>query len=524
MTGTQRIPGVRDQGPEVRERLLTPDPRSLASELSAKELKNLDEVERLRQALIAVEQERAELLRLIREQSESLEARVLARTQELLTLNRLITAITSTLDLDQVLSLALAGILAHIPIEAGSLVLLDEARELAFIKVFPEDIASMLAPIRLKSGQGIVGWVVEHGQAVIVADASRDPRFCSSVDALTGFKTRSVLCVPMFARGQVTGAIELINKREGPFLPSDQDFLTSMAGSLALAIENARLYKETRKRLHELEQANRMLVETQNQLIRSEKLASIGQLTASVAHELNNPLGIILGYTQIALQDIDPDHPVADYLRTIERQTLRCKRIIGNLLGFARQSEPKAELADVRSIVEEALNVIAHELARSRIEVVREFAEGVPPIWVDVGQVQQVFFNIIQNAVHAMPDGGRLTIRVEERAGCVAIAFSDTGIGIPPENLGRIFDPFFTTKEQGKGTGLGLSVSYGIVTQHGGKIEVESQVGVGATFTVLLPAHTATSPVTIPPGGLEPPHPAPEAGALSPELRGPNTT
>ena len=516
MTGPLRIPGIKDQRPGVGERLLLPDPRSLASEA--------DEIERLRQALRAAEQENAELLRLIHEQNASLEARVQARTQELLTLNRLISAITSTLGLDQVLSLALGGILVHIPIEAGSLVLLDEAHELAFIKVFPEDIAPVLAPIRLKPGQGIVGWVVEHGQGVIVNDTSCDPRFYPSVDALTGFRTRSVLCVPMFARGQVTGAIELINKRKGPFLPSDQDFLTSIAGSLAMAVENARLYEETRKRLRELEQANRMLVETQNQLIRSEKLASIGQLTAGVTHELSNPLGIILGYAQIALQDIGPDHPLADTLQTIERQALRCKRIISDLLSFARQSEPKAELADVRTIVEEALNVIGHQLTQGRIEVVREFAPGVPAVWVDVGQIQPVFFNIIQNAIHAMPQGGRLTIRIEERAGRVAIAFTDTGIGIPPENLNRIFDPFFTTKEQGKGTGLGLSVSDGIVTRHGGKIEVESQVGAGATFTVLLPAHTLASPFSVPPGGLEPPHPAPEAGALSPELRGLSTT
>jgi len=227
VTGPLHIPCIRDQGAGVREQLLTPDPRSLASEV--------DEIERLRQALRAAEQENAELLRLIREQNAGLEARVQARTQELLTLNRLITAITSTLGLDQVLSLALGGILVHIPIEAGSLVLLDEAHELAFIKVFPEDIAPVLAPIRLKPGQGIVGWVVEHGQGVIVNDTSCDPRFYPSVDALTGFRTRSVLCVPMFARGQVTGAIELINKREGPFLPSDQDFLTSIAGSLAIA-------------------------------------------------------------------------------------------------------------------------------------------------------------------------------------------------------------------------------------------------------------------------------------------------
>ncbi len=481
----------------------------------------VDEIERLRTALRAAQEERTQLLRLIHEQNEEIDARVQARTEELMTLNRLITAMSATLDLDRVLTLALDGILEHIPIEAGSLLLLDGTRELVFVKVFPAEATPVIGPVRLKAGQGLVGWVVQHGEAIITVDAPHDPRFYPGIDALTGINTRSVLCVPLILRDQVIGAIELVNRRGGAFLPGDRDFLTAIAGSLAVAIENARLYEEAQRRLRELEHANRKLIEAQNQLIRSEKLASIGQLTAGVAHELNNPIGIILGFAQIASEDINPADPLASYLDTIERQALRCKRIISDLLGFARQSEPKVEVADVRRIVNDTLAVIEYQLTLSHINVVRNFAEEVQPVRVDTNQMQQVFLNIIQNAMQAMPQGGTLTIGVEQRADRVAIAFSDTGIGIPPENLNRVFDPFFTTKEAGQGTGLGLSVSYGIAARHGGKIEVESTVGAGTTFTVLLPAYIASPFLSVPPGGLEPPHPAPEAGALSSELRGP---
>lgn len=226
--------------------------------------------------------------------------------------------------------------------------------------------------------------------------------------------------------------------------------------------------------------------ETQEQLLQSEKLASIGQLAAGVAHEINNPIGVMLGFAQVLLKRVKEDDPTYKPLTTIEREGLRCKRIVQSLLDFARHSKPEPRRVNVNDVIDASLE-LSHQSTRSNIHLIKEYSPNLPPVLADINQLQQVFLNILLNAYDAMSNGGTLRIVTGLVMDRVDIAFSDTGVGIPPENLTRIFDPFFTTKEVGKGTGLGLSISYGIVEQHGGTIEVKSQVGEGSTFTVHLP-------------------------------------
>jgi two-component system, NtrC family, sensor kinase len=228
----------------------------------------------------------------------------------------------------------------------------------------------------------------------------------------------------------------------------------------------------------------------EEQIIQAEKLATVGQLAAGVAHEINNPLGGILLYGNLLIESTPADDPRRQNMQRIVTQAGRAREIVRGLLDFARQTPSTVERADLNRIIAETLALLERHPQFQNVQVRLE--ESPIPLWVriDSAKIQQVFVNILMNAVEAMRDGGTLVVRsgFSERPGFCRVAVTDTGCGIPPENIPHLFDPFFTTKEVGKGTGLGLAISYGIVKQHGGEIEVQSTVGAGTTFRVLLPA------------------------------------
>jgi two-component system NtrC family sensor kinase len=230
------------------------------------------------------------------------------------------------------------------------------------------------------------------------------------------------------------------------------------------------------------------LVAVQTQMAQSEKLASIGRLAAGVAHEINNPLGGILTFSMLALEDCDDDHPLKQSLEVIVKQTLRCRETVKGLLDFARQSSSTPSLTEVNSIVDKTLLLLENQTIFQNIRTVRKFSPNLPDVLIDAGQLQQVVINIVINAADAMEENGVLTIETckAPNAAEILLKISDTGKGIPEDILPLIFEPFFTTKKVGKGTGLGLSIVHGIVTRAGGKIEVASSAK-GATFTIRLP-------------------------------------
>lgn len=224
----------------------------------------------------------------------------------------------------------------------------------------------------------------------------------------------------------------------------------------------------------------------------TEKLASMGTLAAGVAHEINNPLAIILGFTDILLEKVQPGSDVSDILKTIEKQGLNAKRVVENLLSFARYKEQKQESINVNEGIESVLNVLGNTLVVNKISVKRQFEENLPAIIGDAGELQQVFINIINNAIYAMKNGGTLTITTKSFDEKVEIKIADTGCGIKEEHRKRVYDPLFTTKEVGKGTGLGLSVSYGIIKKQGGHITFDTKTKEesgeqGTTFIIDFP-------------------------------------
>ena len=236
------------------------------------------------------------------------------------------------------------------------------------------------------------------------------------------------------------------------------------------------------------------LKENQEQLIQAEKLTSLGQMAASIAHEVNNPLAGVLVYTQLLAKKIAGDtlskETALVYLSKMDSELTRSSKLIRNLLDFARQSTPTLRVIDTNQVIEQAFSLVGHQAELQGIQVIKELTPSLPKVMADFDQLQQVCANLILNAIQAMPDGGRLTLCTSvDGDGQLKIEVQDTGCGIPQENLRKLFTPFFTTKGKGKGVGLGLAVAYGIIQRHQGRIEVESEEGKGTTFTIYLKAH-----------------------------------
>lgn len=227
----------------------------------------------------------------------------------------------------------------------------------------------------------------------------------------------------------------------------------------------------------------------EKQMAQADKLASIGQLSAGIAHEINNPLGVILGYTQLLLRNEKTATDRYGDLKTIEKHVKNCKSIVKDLLNFSRSSKSEIKTTFINEAADDVLNFILHHSKLDGIDIVRNFDQSVPPMLLDEKKIRQVLINLLMNAGHAVGKKGNISLSTEylRQDNEVAIKVADTGCGIEKKNLTRIFDPFFTTKPTGEGTGLGLSVSYGIVKSHGGNILVESEPGKRTLFTVLLP-------------------------------------
>lgn len=299
-------------------------------------------------------------------------------------------------------------------------------------------------------------------------------------------RARAALLVPVFLEGQVAGVLVVGEKLSGEIFDGEEiDLLEMLAGQTGIAIENSGLYERLRSRLEELRQ-------TQDSLVQSAKLAAIGELAASVAHEINNPLTVILGHGGLLLRTAASDSREQRQLGAIVTEANRAAKIVRDLLDFARRREPKREPASVHELLERALELLRAKLRDGRVEVERIFETALPAILADRDQLTQVFLNLITNAVDAMPGGGTLVLetrrgQAEDGRTLITVSVDDTGAGIAPEHLPRIFEPFYTTKPEGRGTGLGLSVSLGIVRMHGGTIDVESKHERGTTMRVMLP-------------------------------------
>jgi two-component system sensor histidine kinase HydH len=291
------------------------------------------------------------------------------------------------------------------------------------------------------------------------------------------------LVVPLIYQTRLTGVFLLADRiSHAPFREDDVEFLSILANQIAVAIENARLYDSERRATAQLRAA-------QQQLVQTEKLAALGEMSAKVAHEVNNPLGIIKNYLLLIRRLVDEqpaDSKSGQYLDIVGDEIDRIARIVKQLLELHRGGGPGSDTIDVIGVLDWVLMLSERQLAASQITVTKQY--HLAPAWVQgsVESLKQVFLNIIINARDAMAGGGALTIKVEQIESSAAITFCDTGPGILPELIPRIFEPFFTTKDAGQGTGLGLSVCWGIVKTHNGSITF-TNMNPGGCFEIRLP-------------------------------------
>jgi len=402
------------------------------------------------------------------------------RNQELAVLIEINRMVTSSLDLDAVLKATINGIREILQVEAGSLVLVDEeADRLVFRTTFSPD-QGWVTGRTIQPGEGIVGYVVQSGKPKLVNDVERDLHFSAEVDEETGLTSRAILCAPLTIRERVIGAIEVINKLNGSFTEQDLELLQAMAASVAVAVDNANLYTELAEFAKELERS-------QAQLVQAEKMAAIGRLAASLAHEINNPLQAIHNSLHLSLHDGLSSDKRFEYLKMAQTEARRLIEIVQRMLEFYRPSRGGVKPADINKVAENVLALAHKQLQHGDIYVHTRLSPGLPLVPVVSDQITQVFLNIVINAIEAMPSGGdlRLETLLAEGGEWVLIRFRDTGQGMSAEQIGNLFEPFYTTKPDG--TGLGLAISYGIVEQHGGTIEALSQPGRGSTFVVKLP-------------------------------------
>ncbi len=404
------------------------------------------------------------------------------RAQQLASLNELARALTSSLELNQIYETLYTQIRKSFELEAFAVGLYDfHAHQVAF--GFVRMGERSLTPFVRSASEPIFHRLLQ-AQAAIVLDPERDNH---SIQALSPSRqlagASGITAVPM-SLGERTIGLIVFGPRQ-PLSAQDLDLLSTMASQTAVAVEKAQLFESLQTQMAALEQM-------QLQLLQSAKLATIGELAAFIAHEINNPLTSVLGYASLILSETAADDPKRPDLEVIEKEALRARAIVRDLLGYARQTSSVIEQTQINEAIESVLPLARRRAEMQRVTISSHLDPHLPPILADVNELKQVFINILNNALDAMPKGGEVEVRTREVTGNgtgsrVEIAFQDQGVGISDEHLMKIFDPFFTTKEDGKGTGLGLPITKRIVERHGGTIQVSSKLGQGTCFTIHLP-------------------------------------
>ncbi|MEW6756362.1 MAG: ATP-binding protein, partial [Candidatus Latescibacterota bacterium] len=395
-----------------------------------------------------------------------------ASMDELLNLSELSETISSSFAVQDILSALMDLSGRFLACRGCGVFLWEEGGELQTVALRGSE--GLPEQVRACWEDGIIDWVMREGRPVVMEDLDTLSR--STPEA-------SFVVTPLRVRGKQLGVYALhCPKPKDDFTAGELDLLGVLANQAAIAIDNARLYTD-------LEEALRQLRESQSQILLSSKLAAVGELAGGVAHEVNNPLQIILSRVQLMLMQNQGAPRLVEGLRLIEANVKRISRIIRALLGFAGHNARNEDWTqfDLGQSLHQAHALVAHQLEKHLIRTTITCEEGLPPLLGNVGELEQVFINLLLNAQNAMPRGGELTITARRDGDGVEIRFADTGMGIEPEHLDRIFEPFYTTRAEEGGTGLGLAVSYGIIEVHQGTITVESEPGAGATFIVRLP-------------------------------------
>jgi signal transduction histidine kinase len=405
----------------------------------------------------------------------------------------LVQALNSTLVLSQVLEQVLDAVMRITRAERGFLLLAEAGGDTRHPMVSGLRVrvgrrrGAGLAPEEMTGlSSSVVRHAVETGETVATGNAAADPALGRAQSVIL-MDLRTIVCIPLRSpradNGEgpgVLGAIYVDNQEtSAPFSPDSLQTVEALARHAALAIENALLFEREKKTIEELRQA-------QKQLLQSEKLATIGQMAAGIAHELNTPLTYIMG--NLELLEAQPASPTQkEMLTSIARGAERITSLAQSLLAFSRPAQEEPVLLAVNDVVERGLELCHYQILKGGVQLRKELGPGLPRIRGVPNQLETALINLVINAIHAMEGGGTLAVATALRDGDVEITVTDTGKGIPADLQPTIFEPFFTTKPEGKGTGLGLSTVLMIVERHKGTIDFTSTPGTGTAFRILIP-------------------------------------
>ena len=401
--------------------------------------------------------------------------------------------LTGTLDPERIAAHVARGIVDMLGVRGAAVYRYEPATgELHVLSAFGPEVEAVRGVV-LQPGEGVTGRAIAERKVFVTPDVLNEPRVELSAELRARIELRdfrSAVGVPLVTHERIIGAIGLGDRAGREFSADELQALQAFADQAALALENARLYESARDSLTRLR-------DTQAQLVQAAKMSALGQLVSGVAHELNNPLSVIIGYGQLLLGR-DMAEPLRRPVELMVSQGDRMAKIVRNLLYFARQRPPERSAVRIDHVMEQTLALRLNQLTLSGVTVAKEFAPTLPVITGDAQQLEQVFLNLLLNAEQAILEArprGRIILRTFVRADGAAIIAEvvDDGPGIPPEALPRVFEPFFTTKVVGMGTGLGLSVSYGIIEEHGGRLSVQSRPG-ETVFTLELPITKPPAP------------------------------
>ncbi|MFN8382248.1 MAG: GAF domain-containing protein [Anaerolineales bacterium] len=381
--------------------------------------------------------------------------------------------------------------------ELAVILLMDDTRKYTIQGIggtHAETVRAALAGNEFIVEDGVTGHVARTGESILVNDTSQDNLY----RPIKGWEARSEICVAMKDGDTILGFIDVESREQNAFSHNDLIAMESLAGILASVISSANQYQklqETVRQLRstEIELNARMEAQqsAENRLLQAAKLAAVGEMAAGIAHELNNPLTTVTGFSEIVLDELAEDSPHRTELEMVLQEARRASGVVRRLLDFSRQGERLRARADLNEVVNDVIALTRHLILTNDVVLKLELDDNLPWISIDTNQMKQVLLNLIHNALQAMKSGGELNVRTyparREDRDWIIMSVKDSGTGIPPEDQSRIFEPFFTTKGDRGGTGLGLSVTYGIVTDHGGSIEISSIPGSGSTFDVWLP-------------------------------------
>ncbi len=404
-------------------------------------------------------------------QFEETNRKLKRRLYDLYTLFELSQHLNSVLELDPLLDSILLICIGQMGV-GGAILFLTKGEKLRPAKVKgmnPKELQGIEITVHSPLG----GFLSQANQALLFGDLEKVRGAAEDVEKLR--KIECEVCIPLNIKARLKGILTLTPKiSRAPFTGNDLEFLTTLANQLGVAIENAELYESVKL-------TNLELRKTQQQLIQSENLATVGRLAANLAHEINNPLGIIKNYLTL-LSRKDNHSPEA--IDVVKEEVDRIGKIVRQLLDLSRPVTELRSPTDINRLIEETASILRRQLEKEGITL-KEDLSSIPLVKASAGQLKQVFLNLITNAKEAMPQGGRLKISTKREGSFVDITFSDTGEGIKERDIKRLFQPFHTTKE--KGMGLGLSISQEIIRNHGGELSAKRGANGGATFIIRLP-------------------------------------